>query len=325
MSQAFETTKLGHHVDAYLAHWRALGRRYRQEEWLLRAVTRDLAALGHDDLTAQSHDLWLELKKDRHPNSRRKWAQRLRHFCLFRRRLSPECFVPGPEQACKRRPHVTPIIVGDDEVAKLLLTADRLTPAPGSPLRAATMRIATVLLYTTGIRLGELQRLRLSDVEDDGSILRIRASKFQKTRLVPLSLTAQAELADFMVLRTSAGFAIVPSTALLAPHPGRSNGYSISGLQSAITALFRNASVNDGNGRCPRIHDLRHSFAIQVLTRAYREGDDVQVLLPKLAMYMGHVSIESTAYYLQWREELGILASERFATRFADVISGRPS
>jgi len=325
MTDVIKTTTLGHDVDAYLSHWRALGRRYRQEEWLLGVVMRDLAALGYADLTAQSYALWFETRKDRHPNTRRKWAQLLRHFCRFRRRLWPDCFVPEPDQACKRRPYVVPVIVGDTDIAKLLTIADRLKPAPGSPLRAATLRIAIVLLYTTGIRLGELRRLALSDLEDEGSILRIRASKFHKTRLVPVSPTTQTELADFVHRRANAGFSVAPFSALLAPNPGRRGGYSMPGLQHAIKNLFRLASVTDIDGRHPRIHDLRHSFAIQVLARGYRQDDDVQVLLPKLAMYMGHVSIESTAYYLQWREELGVLASERFAARYEDVISGRPS
>lgn len=322
MTNLMNNPTLGHHVDTYLAHWRALGRRYRQEEWLLRVVMRDLAALGHADLTAQSYALWLETKRDRHANTRRKWAQMLRHFCLFRRRLSPDCFVPERDQACKRRPYVTPVIVGNDDIAKLLAVADRLRPAPRAPLRAATMRIAIVLLYTTGIRLGELLRLALGDLEESGSVLRIRVSKFHKTRLVPLSATTQAEMAEFVHHRANAGFAVAPSTALIAPHPSRA-GYSMSGLQHAINKLFMLSSVTDRSGRHPRIHDLRHSFAIQVLRRAYRQGDDVQVLLPKLAMYMGHVSIESTAYYLKWQEELAFLASERFAAGFADVISGR--
>jgi len=98
---------LARHIDAYLSHWRVLGRRYRQEEWLLGVVLRELPALGHSDLTAQSHARWFEARKDRHPNSRRKWAQLLRHFCLFRRRWDPDCFVPGPELACRRQPYVT--------------------------------------------------------------------------------------------------------------------------------------------------------------------------------------------------------------------------
>ena len=109
---------LNRHIDAYLAHGRALGRRYRQEAWLLGTMLRDLPVLGHDDLTAQSYAMWFEARKDRHPNTRRKWAEMLRRFCLFRRRWLPECFVPGPEQACNRRPYVTPAIVGDEDIAQ---------------------------------------------------------------------------------------------------------------------------------------------------------------------------------------------------------------
>ena len=111
-------------------------------------------------------------------------------------------------------------------------------------------------------------------------------------------------------------------TALLCTLLAYKAGYSIPGLQGGINALFRAALIVDFRGRFPRVHDLRHSFAVQVLARSYRRGDDVQAVLPKLSMYMGHVSIESTAYYLQWTEELGALASERFAHQFAHVIAG---
>jgi integrase/recombinase XerD len=100
-------------VPAYLAHWRALGRQYRQEAWLLQTLLRELPALGHDDLNAQSFALWFEVRKNRHPNSRRKWAQLIRHFCVFRRHAEPDCFVPDPEQVCRRQPYVVPVIVNE--------------------------------------------------------------------------------------------------------------------------------------------------------------------------------------------------------------------
>jgi integrase/recombinase XerD len=311
------------HVQAYLAHWRALGRKYRQEQWLLETLLRELPVFGHDDLNAQSFALWFDARKERNPNSRNKWAQRLRHFCLFRRRTDPDCFLPGPELVCRRQPYVTPVIVNDQQIARLLTTADHLEPSPNSLLRPAAMRVAIVLLYTTGMRLGELQRLALRDVEDDGAVLRIRESKFQKTRLLPLSDSTQGEVRRFLEQRTNAGFNRRPEDPLLCTRRRRKSAYSIPGLQCGITSLFRMASISDAKGRLPRIHDLRHSFAIQVLARSYRRGEDVQVLLPKLAMYMGHVSIESTAYYLQWAEELAALASERFAHRFGYVVAGR--
>lgn len=323
MSAAVTTRTLAEHVAAYLSHWRALGRRYRQEEWLLSTLARELPALGHDDLDAAAFDRWFGLRLDRHPNTRRKWAQIVRHFCRFRQRSEPECFVPPADRACLRQPYVTPVIVDDAQVVRLLNIAGRLEPSPNSPLRPATMRLAVILLYTTGMRLGELLDLTLEDVEDDGALLRIRESKFKKTRLLPLSPSAQGELQGFTALRAQVGFSGRPSSPLLCCGScRRPRAYSMSGLQSAINRLFLEARVVGPTGRRPRVHDLRHSFAVQAVVRWYRRGADVQALLPRLAMYMGHVSMESTAYYLRWTPELALLASARFEERFADVLVG---
>lgn len=97
----------------------------------------------------------------------------------------------------------------------------------------------------------------------------------------------------------------------------------MSGLQQGLNLLLRGVAMSAERTQRPRVHDLRHSFAVQALARWYRQGDDVQAQLPKLAMYMGHVSIESTAYYLRWTDEIAALASERFAHHFASTIGGR--
>jgi integrase len=319
-----ERPALSEHITAYLAHWRALGRRYRQEQWLLQTLLRDLPLLGHDDLSADGFQRWLDSRKNLHPNTRRKWAQLLRHFCIWRRRSDPDCFVPGAELVCRAQPYVTPVILGDRPVARMLVAADALEPSPNSPLRPATMRLAVVLLYTTGLRLGELQRLTLGDVEDGGGVLRIRESKFHRSRLLPLSSSTRSELLAYLVRRAGVGFGTPPTAPLLCTRArGRMKPYSISGLQHGLNALLRGAGMSAEQVRRPRVHDLRHSFAVQALARWYRQGADVQAQLPKLAMYMGHVSIESTAYYLRWTDEIAVLASACFGQHFADAIGGQ--
>jgi integrase len=89
--------------------------------------------------------------------------------------------------------------------------------------------------------------------------------------------------------------------------------------------LIRSADVQSPDGRRPRVHDFRHSFAVEALLRWYRQGADVQSNLPKLALYMGHVSIVSTAYYLKWMPEVAAAASDRFEARFGHLISGGAS
>jgi integrase/recombinase XerD len=206
----------------------------------------------------------------------------------------------------------------------MLAAADALDPSPNSPLRPAAMRLAVVLLYTTGMRLGELQRLALGDIEEDGGVLRVRESKFHRSRLLPLSASARGELLTYLIHRTSVGFGTQPMAPLLCTRArGRMKPYSMSGLQQGLNSLLRGAGMSAEGTQRPRVHDLRHSFAVQALARWYRQGADVQAQLPKLAMYMGHVSIDSTAHYLRWTDEIAALASARFAQHFAATIGGQ--
>ena len=99
-----------------------------------------------------------------------------------------------------------------------------------------------------------------------------------------------------------------------------SDAYSGGGLGQAINRLFVAADVLDTEGRRPRVHDMRHSFAVQALMRWYRDGADVQSKLPGLAIYMGHVSIVSTAHYLHFLPAIRQLASDRFEAAFGDVV-----
>src|SRR5699024_7953464 len=221
----------------------------------------------------------------------RRARQRIvRNFCLYRRRTEPACFVPNLETFPRPQPYRAPILVEPEQIARMLELTAGLTATPGSPLRPAVMRLAIVLLYTAGLRRGELLRLRLTDAEPRAGVLRIRESKFHKSRLVPLSSDARAELRRYLRQRltTPPLDSAATSPLLCNCAKGRSHPYTGTGLSQGIHALFEAAGVRDAEGRHPRIHDLRHSFALQALIRWYREGADVQSKLPHLALYMGH-------------------------------------
>jgi len=322
MSKPKIASRLACSITRFLAHKRTLGHRCRQEAWLLQVLLRHMEQCACRDLDARCFECWLTSLQDRHPNTRRKWYQIVRHFCLYRRRGDPGCFLPSADGAAKRQPYVTPVIVESGQIARMLVLASKLPRTSASPLRGPALRLAIVLLYTCGLRLGELLRLSMGDVEERGNVLRIRESKFHKSRLVPLSLSATRELQTYLRQRRRA-FAVQPSTPLLCNrHGGRFHPYSHPGFQGAINRLFDAAGVRDERGRRPRVHDLRHSFAVQALLRWYRHGADVQTSLPKLALYMGHVSIESSAYYLHWVPALQSLASKRFEQRFGKLVKG---
>ncbi|MGH7957049.1 MAG: tyrosine-type recombinase/integrase [Opitutaceae bacterium] len=207
------------------------------------------------------------------------------------------------------------------QIGRMLQLASGLTPSPRSPLRGPATRLAVVLLYTAGLRIGELLRLTIGDVEDKGAVLRIRESKFHKSRFVPLSPSASRELKDYLRQRGQV-FPTENHASLLCSHRRKGpKGYSHPGMQCAIGRLYVAANVRDEQGRYPRVHDMRHSFALQALIRWYRAGADVQSMLPKLALFMGHVSIESSAYYLRWVPTLRRLASDRFESQFGQLVA----
>ena len=152
-------------------------------------------------------------------------------------------------------------------------------------------------------------------------MLRVNESKFHRSRLVPLSRDAHRELRDYLRQRLVNPYDQRPTAPLLFnTHSGSCHGYTGAGLTQALNRIFVDADVHDAEGRRPRVHDARHSFALQALARCYRMGGDVQTHLPRLALYMGHVNVVSTAYYLRFIPEVAQLASERFGRRFSHLI-----
>lgn len=313
-------------VGDYLRHFRALGLRYRGAEHVLSLLGRYLLASGAPDLTAVHYEQWRRSRAHLHANSSRKAEQIVRRFCRYRHRTDPSAFVPAADGLSRLRPYVRPVIIEPAQVARMLAVADRQLPTPSSPLLPAVSRVATVLLYTSGLRSGELRRLQVEDVEDQGAVVHIRRSKFHKSRLVPLSHSTRKEVRRY--LRRRATFATatpISGPFLCHRHGGGIRSYSEPGFQSLIGRVIAAAQVRDAEGRAPRIHDLRHSFAVQSLIRSYQGTGDPQTWLPKLALYLGHVSIESTVHYLRLVPAVAALANQRFEAAYGrEILGGSP-
>jgi integrase/recombinase XerD len=321
MTEGLASTPLALWIVAWLAHQRSLGRDYGAAEWILKHMQRFVVTRMHaPDLDQASFDLWCDSFRHLAATTRRGRQLIVRKFCLYRQRAEPHCFVPNPLYFVRLSPYRRPVIIEPQQVAQMLVAADNLAPSAGSPLLPVVMRLAVVLLYTAGLRRGELVRLSLDDVDPQAELLRIRASKFHKSRLVPLSPDAASELRAYLRYRLAPPFDTNPSAPLLCNGAGVHRRYTGRGLGQAVNRLFVAANVVDEEGRRPRVHDLRHSFAVEALIRWYRAGADVQSNLPRLSMYMGHVSIVSTAHYLHFVPTMRELASERFEAAFGDVV-----
>jgi integrase len=212
-------------------------------------------------------------------------------------------------------------LISQDEMGRVLGAARQLAPTPTNPLRAESFRLGLILLFCCGLRRGELLRLRLGDLENDETVLRVRLTKFQKSRLVPLSPSVTDELKQYLRQRRNHQLPMNPESFLMWSGYLWSDVYVASHLTLVWQQLCVSAQVLKAQGHPPRLHDLRFSFAVNALQRWYAQGANVQAKLHHLATYMGHGSAASTHYYLQLTPELRQAASERFHQRFAPLFT----
>jgi integrase/recombinase XerD len=316
-------------LNRYLLLKRALGRQAFDTAYILRYLDQFLMSCHDADLTRETFAAWNESMASLQANTRRARLRSVYHFCLFRRREDPHAFVPDPTQFPFLTPRRLPYIFSAAEVIRLLDAADGLAPHEGSPLQRDVARISVVVLYTTGLRRGELVRLTLGDYEAADQVLHVRQTKFNKSRLVPLSAETAMELDRYLRARRGLGApGATTSPLLIHNHGAPFRGYSGGGFAQLLRKVIRTAGILTPQGRPPRIHDLRFTFAVHALWRWYRTGVDVQARLPALATYLGHASVVSTEYYLTFFQATAEVASERFrshsATWFAAGTGGCP-
>ena len=308
-------------IRSHLTLKRALGRQYAVEEWVLAHLDRFLAA-RRVDLNAETFAAWCLALEHLASGTRRGRMRVVRNLCLYRGRSEPGCFVPDERLFPRIHQAIRPHIFTENQIVQLLATARTLARTAYSPLRPENMRLAIVVLSTTGLRRGELTRLTVGDYDPPQRTLAIRESKFHKSRLIPVSADTAREIEHLIAVRGRRRLPTEADSPLLWHRSPRTGGYSGDGLGCAVRALFRRAGVRTATGHLPRTHDFRHGFAVNALLRWYRAGLDVQSKLPFLAAYMGHFSIVSTAYYLQFVEPLASAASARFADHCGALITG---
>jgi integrase/recombinase XerD len=303
-------SELARHVEEYLRLRRSLGFKLEWHGPLLHQLLAYLEAARATTLTADLIIEWAKLPRGVQPLH---WAHRLgaaRSFALYLKTIDPATEVPPPPRdvfgARQRRP--APYLWSERDICRLLEACRCLRP----PLRATTYEALFGLIAVSGIRRGEAIGLSRDDVDLNKGVVTIREAKFGRSRFVPLHPSATDALRRYAERRDQ----LCPAA--------RSRTFFVS---SVGTALFR-ACVNKTfaevtnaiglrtPGSRPRIHDLRHSFAVRTLIAWHRSAIDAESRMPVLSTYLGHVNPAGTYWYLSAAPELMELAAARLDGRF---------
>lgn len=290
---------LSQHLEAYLRLRRSLGHDLRDAGRLLPRFVVYLEAGGAEFVTIQAALAW-SLEPDAPPGST-VWSRRMmavRGFARYLSGIDPRTEVP-PAGAVPTRHHWrAPFIYSEADISALMGEARR---SIDHPFRAATYETLIGLLAATGLRIGEAIRLDCGDVDFADGVLLARESKFKKSRLVPLQASTLQALERYARRREE--FSARPSSKSFFVSLN-STRIIYESVCPTFRALCERSGVGAGATRRPRIHDLRHSFAVRTLVGWYREGLDVQAQLPLLSTYLGHREPRYTYHYLSAAPEL---------------------
>lgn len=235
------------------------------------------------------------------------WRQRLgmvRDFARYLKSVDPATEVPARDLLPATYRRSTPFVYSDADVVALMTAAQVLSP----PLRAATYQTLIGLLAVSGLRIGEAIRLTQADLNRADAVLLVRHAKGDSMREVPLHHTTLRALRTYGQRRDGC-FPVARSPSLLVSIRG--TRLSQSAVNETFRELTRRAGLDGRGPRPPRIHDLRHSFAVNTQIGWYRQGVDVDAKLPLLSAVLGHAGPESSYWYLQAVPQLLALACQR--------------
>lgn len=313
-------------VEQYLTERLRLGFKPCSSDLAVRSFTRFMVGEGRDiALTVDVMVQWAHQVQPRYlvggranvDTAARRLAT-LRPFMRWLQQFDPTVEVPDDSSFGPIPRRVAPHIYSEAEIAALIVAARRLGPSDG--LRATTYATLFGLIASAGLRVSEAINLADSDADLDGGILTIQQTKFGKSRMVPLHPSVIGPMAAYRALRRQYVPA-KPQMTFFVGSRGVHRGEPLGDRQvhRVFCQLREQLGWIDrgGHGR-PRVHDLRHSFAVRRMILWHQQGANLDQRMLALSTYMGHINISSTYWYLSGVPELMALAGARFE-HFADI------
>lgn len=301
MSKASKTynykSGLAHQINAFIAEKRALGCKYEKEAKAFWEFDRFLVSEGIDTpvLPESAVLKWIEHR----PNEKRKnqrWRLNfIKRFAQYLRRNGYEAYYPLLSISSRDDADFAPYIFSNAELKNLLNYFENLQPSRSYPDGHIVFPLLFKTLICCGLRAGEAAQLRVKDVDLGHGVLMIRNAKHDKPRYVPMSVSLWAEYEQyFQKLHTSS-----TDEDFFFPN-ARGNFHHTNVIYDRFREALWNCGIeHKGRGYGPRVHDLRHTFAVRCMQKLQKEKGDIVIALPYLSMYLGHHDIGKTQIYLR--------------------------
>lgn len=301
---------------------RASGYKYDTPAWVLKDFDQFLCrtTVKPEELPKPVVMQWLA----QHPQEKASTQQRrivlVRQLARLMIRLGYSAYLPpngmGPRRSCV----FSPRILTHAEMRRIIEAVDALPPSPKSPHRHIILPEVFRLLYGCGFRLSEVLNLKIRDVDLKQGVITVRQGKFAKDRLVPPTVAMVERLRLYDEQLDKRALASREPDAYFFPSAGHAAWHC-----STVYHLFRKVLLqcgipHGGRGKGPRVHDLRHTFAVHRLLLWYEEGADLNAKIPFLVAYLGHKDFTGTQKYLHLTAELFPNLTERMNQQFGGVI-----
>ena len=302
--------KLIQAIEQYVVLKRSLGARFRTQAIVLRGFCRLVGPIDIDDVQADSVRTFLSPSGTVTTSYHQKLST-LRGFYRFAISRGYARSSPLPLIVPRQPAYGKPYIYSREELRRLLAAAHVLEGRPYD-LPPMAFRALILLLYGAGLRISDALSLTAEDVNLPEGLLTIRNAKFDKPRLVPIGPGLASALGFYIEQRPLLSGRAPATAALFTTRLGEALTRQAAERDFRIVRARAGVRRQDDAYFQPRMHDLRHTFAVHRLLAWYRSGADVQILLPKLATYLGHVGIAETQHYLSMIPELLNEANRRF-------------
>ena len=296
-------------LNEYLDLRRRMGFLLVDHEESLKAFVRFLDARGARFITSELALEWARQPRDAAPARHARRLGMARDFARYvvatdqRTEVPPQGLLPN----LARRPK--PYIYTQEQIAELVRVASGLHPHEGLLIRGHTYSTLFGLIASTGMRAREVLNLECRDVDLASGVITVRESKFCKTRLLPVHRSTLERLREY-ALRRDERIRLTPSARFFVSD--RRTRLQYVPVNYTFLLISRRIGLRRvGDLRGPRLHDLRHTFAVRVLTDWYRSGDDPVRCLPLLSTYLGHANVSNTYWYLSATPDLLDAANSR--------------